>query len=91
MPTCPAPPSLRNLSALTWCGPIRRCRPTCTTLPLSFAALSIALLSWTVWPVGFSTNTCAPAFTAAIEISACQWSGVAMMTISGFSFSSSSR
>ena len=33
---------------------------------LSRAAFTIARLSLIVWPVGFSTKTCAPAFTAAI-------------------------
>jgi hypothetical protein len=70
---------------------MRRWSPTWTTLPVSFAAFSIARLSLTVWPVGFSTNTWAPALSAAIVVSACQWSGVAMMTISGFSLSSISR
>src|SRR5262245_61921114 len=75
----------------TWCGPMRRCSPTCTTRPASRAALTIARLSPTVWPVGFSTKTWAPAFSAVTVSSACQWSGAAMTTTSGFSRSSSSR
>ena len=75
----------------TLCGETRRCVPTCTTRSASRAAFTIARPSRTVWPIGFSTYTCAPAFTAAIVTSACQWSGVAMITICGFSFSSSSR
>ena len=43
-----------------------------TSRPLSRAAFTIALPSSIVWPIGFSTYTCAPDFTAAIVGSACQ-------------------
>jgi hypothetical protein len=55
------------------------------------AVRTMARLSLTVWAVGFSTKTWAPALRAAMVWRACQWSGVAMMAMSGFSLSRSSR
>ena len=61
---------------------------TCTVRPCFRAAASIACPSTTSTLIGFSTYTSAPASTAAIIGSACQWSGVATSTTSR-SFSAS--
>ncbi len=66
MPILPALPSRRNFLPETLCGDTRRCVPTCTTRPAARAALTIARPSMIVCPMGFSTYTWAPAFTAAI-------------------------
>ena len=91
MPIFPACPDCKNSRAEMLCGATRRCVPTCTTRSAARAAFTIASPSITVCEIGFSTYTCAPEFTAAMVISACQWSGVALMTICGFSFASMSR
>ncbi len=70
------------------CGVLRRWVPTCTTRLCSRAAASMASPSFTSTLIGFCTYTPAPASTAAIIGSACQWSGVATSTTSrSFSFS----
>ena len=70
MPILPALPSLRNFMPETWCGPIRRCRPTCNDVAGARAAFSMARLSWIVCPVGFSTKTWRPALSGRNGMSA---------------------
>ena len=79
---CRAAPE-RTICTACWKCAFERCqRPTCTTRWCWRAAATIALPSSTVIATGFSTNTSLPAWHAITVGSACQWSGVATITMS---------
>jgi hypothetical protein len=60
----------------------RRLVPTCVTRFVRAAVSTILRPSTTVRLIGFSTYTSLPALQASMNISACQWSGVAITTAS---------
>ena len=90
MPTLPILPSWTIWINSAILGELRRCVPTWTTRWYLRAASTIRRPSTTLWLAGFSTYTSLPAWQAMTVISACQWSGVAIVTAS-IDLSSSSR
>ena len=90
MPTLPMPPR-RTCAIASWtCGVLRRWVPSWTTRLYFRAASTIRRPSTMLWLAGFSTYTSLPAWQARTVSSACQWSGVAIVTAS-MDLSSSSR